>query len=96
MSECLNCRKKTLNIETSVTKSNRQGNKKVKSLRLFVTLWTVARQAPLSMGFSRQGYCSGWPCPTAGELPNPGTAPTSLMSPALSGGFFTTSTSWEA
>ena len=71
MSECLNCRKKTLNIESSVTKSNRQGNKKVKSLRLFVTLWTVVCQAPLSMGFSRQEYWSGFPFPSPEESSQP-------------------------
>jgi len=42
---------------------------------LFTTLWTVARQAPLSMGFSRQEYWSGLPCPPAGDLPNPGIEP---------------------
>ena len=41
-------------------------------VRLFVTLWTVARQAPLSMGFSRQDYWSGLPCPPPGDLPNLG------------------------
>ena len=41
-------------------------------VRFFETLWTVARQAPLSMGFSRQEYWSGLPCPPAGNLPNPG------------------------
>ena len=50
---------------------------------LSVTLWTVAYQAPLSMGFSRQEYCSRLPCPPAGTLPNPGTEPTSPVSPAL-------------
>ena len=60
-------------------------------VQLFVTLSTVARQAPLSMGFSRQEYCSGLPCPPPGDLPNPGIEPASLMSPALAGGFFTTS-----
>ena len=40
--------------------------------RLFVTPWTVARQAPLSTGFSRQEHCSGLPCPPPGDLPNPG------------------------
>ena len=57
---------------------------------------TVARQAPPSMGFSRQEYWSGLPLPSPGDLPNPGTEPTSLMSPALAGGFFTTSSTWEA
>ena len=55
---------------------------------LFATLWTVARQASPSMGFSRQEFWSGLPCPPRGDLPNPGIE---LMSPALSGGFFTTS-----
>ena len=57
--------------------------------------WTVARQAPLSMKFSRQEYWSGPLCPPPGDLCNPGTEPSSLMSPALAGGFFTTSTIWE-
>ena len=48
--------------------------------RLFLTPWTAARQAPPSIGFSRQEYCSGSPCPSPGDLPNPGTEPTS---PAL-------------
>ena len=53
-------------------------------------------QAPLSMGFSRQEHWSGLPCPPPGDLPDPGIRPVSLMSPALTGRFFTTSTSWEA
>ena len=44
-------------------------------VRLFVTLWTVAHQAPLSMGFSRQEYWSGLPFPSPGDLPNPGIEP---------------------
>ena len=48
----------------------------------------VAREAPLSMGFSRQEYWSGLPCPPPGDLPDPGIKPTSLMSPALAGEFF--------
>ena len=51
---------------------------KVKSLsrvRLFVTPWTVAYQAPPSMGFSRQEYWSGLPFPSPGDLPNPGIKP---------------------
>ena len=62
----------------------------------FVTLWTVACQASLFMGFSRQEYWSGLPCPSPGDLPNPGIEPKFLMSPALAGGFFNTSTTWEA
>ena len=57
------------------------------------TPWTVACQAPLSMGFSKQEYWSGFPCPPPGDLLDPGIKPTSLLSPALAGGFFTTSTS---
>ena len=49
-------------------------------VRLFATPWTVARQAPLSMGFSRQEYWSGLLCPPAGDLPNQETEPTSLKS----------------
>ena len=53
---------------------------------LFVTAWTVARQAPLSMGFSRQEYWSGLPFPSPGGLPNPGIEPGSaaLQADALS------------
>ena len=58
--------------------------------------WAVARQAPLSMGFSRQEYWSGLPFPSPGDLPDLRTEPTSLTSPALAGGFFTTATTWEA
>ena len=62
---------------------------------LCATLWTVARQAPLSMGFSRQEYWNWLPCPPPGYLSD-GIEPMSLMSPALAGGFFTTSITWEA
>ena len=60
-------------------------------VQLFVTPWTVARQAPLSVGFSRQEYWSGLPCPSLRDLPDPRIEPTSLMSPALAGGLFATS-----
>ena len=62
---------------------------------LFVTLWTVAPQAPLSMGFSRQEYWIGLPCPPLGDLPHPGIESSSFTSPALADGFFTTSATWE-
>ena len=65
-------------------------------VRLFAMAWSAAHQAPLSMRFSRQEYWSGLLCPPAGDLPDPGTELASLMSPALAGWFFTTSTSWEA
>ena len=63
---------------------------------LFVILWTRACQAPLSMGFSRQEYWSGFPCPPPGHLPDPEIEAVSLMFPALAGGFFTTRAAWEA
>ena len=56
--------------------------------------WAVAYQAPLPMGFFSQEYLNGVPLPTSGDLPHPGTEPASLVSPALAGGFFTTSTAW--
>ena len=65
-------------------------------VQLFVTLWTTAPQAPLSMRVSRQDYQSGLPCPPLGDLPNLVIEPESLMSPALAGGFFTTRAAWEA
>ena len=63
---------------------------------LFATLWTIAFQAPPSMGFSRQEYWSGLPCPPQGDLPDPGSEPGSSSFPALAGGFFTTRTKREA
>ena len=65
-------------------------------VRLCASLWTVACQAPLSMGISRQEYCSGLPCPPPRDLPDPGIKPTSFTSPALAGRFCTTSVTWEA
>ena len=59
------------------------------------TLWTVACQAPLSMGFSRLEYWSGLPFPSPGDLPIPGIESVSLTSPALAGRFFITSTTSE-
>ena len=58
-------------------------------VQLFATPRTVAHQAPLSVGFPRQEYWSGWPSSPPGELPDPGTEPTSLESPVVAGGFFT-------
>ena len=57
-----------------------------------VTLWTVAYQAPLFMGFSRQEYWNGLPFPSARDLYDPGIEP---ASPALAGSFFTNSAIWE-
>ena len=64
-------------------------------VQLFATLWAVAHQAPLSMGFSKQEYQSGLPFPSPGVLPNPGIEPAFLISPALADGFFTTVATWE-
>ena len=56
---------------------------------LFAIPWIVAHQPPLSMGFSRQEYWSGLPCPPPRDLPDPGIKPASLTSPALASRFFT-------
>ena len=65
-------------------------------ISLFTTQWTEACQASLSIGFSRQEYWSGLPCLPSRDLPNAGIEPASLTSPALAGGFFTSSATWEA
>ena len=52
-------------------------------VQLFAMLWTVAHQAPLCMGFSKQEYWSGLPFPPTGDLPDPGIEPASLASPTL-------------
>ena len=69
-------------------------------VQLFVTLWTEAHQFPLPMGILQarilEGAAIGVPFPPPGDLPDPGTEPVSLMSPALAGGFFTTGATWEA
>ena len=62
---------------------------------LFLTLWAITCQAPLSMGFSRQEYWSGLPCLPPGNLPDPGNESAALVSPALAGGFFTARATWE-
>ena len=64
-------------------------------VQLLGTPWTVACQALLSIGFSREEYWSRLPCPLPGDLPNSGIEPTSLMSLALVGKFFITITTWE-
>ena len=62
-------------------------------IQLFVTPWTAAYQAPLSMAFSRQEYWSELPFPTPGDLPDPWVKPVSFTSLALTGGFVTTAPS---
>ena len=58
-----------------------------------LTLWTIVRQV---LGFSRQEHWGELPCPPPGDLTDPGIETASLTSPELAGGFFTTSTTWEA
>ena len=65
-------------------------------VRLFTSPWTIAHQAPLSMGFSRQEYRSGLLFPTSGDPADPGIEPVSLVSLVLAGGFFINCTTWEA
>ena len=67
-----------------------------KSLQSCLTLYNPMDCSLLSMGFSWQEYWSGLPCSSLGDVPDPGIKPVSLMSPALAGRFFTTSTTWEA
>ena len=59
-------------------------------------LWTPTHQTPLIVGFSRQEYWSELLCPLPGHLSDPETEPTSITSPVLAGGFFTTKATWEA
>ena len=65
-------------------------------IQLLTASWTTACQVPLSMGFSRQKYWSKLSSPTPRDFPSPKIKLTSLMSPVLAGGFFITSTAWEA
>ena len=65
-------------------------------VHFFSTLWAVAHQAPLSMGFSSQEYWTRLPYSPPGDLPEPRIEPTPLLSPALAGRLFTTSATWEA
>ena len=72
-------------------KKQRTYAKSLLSCLTLCNLWTTACQAPVSMGFSSQEYWSGLPFLSAGDLPDPGIKSTSLISPALAGGFFTIS-----
>ena len=89
-----------LGLETSLPTSDGLACRHAKLLQLCLTLCDpmdcIAHQAALSTWFSREEYWSGLPCPPPGDLPTPGTEPMTLTSPALAGGFFTTSASWEA
>ena len=68
---------------------------RLSSVQLCATLWTIACQDLLSMGFSKQEYWSGLPFPPPGDLPEAKIEPVSLMSPVSAGKFFTTSATWE-
>ena len=61
----------------------------VQSCLTLATLWTAALQAPQSMKFFRQEYWRRWPFPFPGDLPDQGIEPSSLVSPVLADGFFT-------
>ena len=69
-----------LGLSVTFHQNQRELSLYLSRVRLFATPWTVAHQAPLSMGFSRQEYWSGLPFPSPGDLPNPGFEP---RSPAL-------------
>ena len=86
-------------VQFQVRSLTREVSVRAKSLQSCLTLhdpMTAARQAPLSLGFSRQEYWSGLLYPPPGDLPDPGIEPVSLTSPASGGRFFTTSATWEA
>ena len=85
-----------LSAVLSLPLSRVPSRKNFSRVQICVTLRTVACQAPLSMGFSRQEYWSAVPYLPPGDLPDPGIKPKSLTSPALAGRFFTLSTTWEA
>ena len=70
--------------------------KSLSHVRLSVTPWTGARQAPLSIGILQARILEWVAMPSSRYLPDPGMEPRSLMSPALAGGLFTTSVTWEA
>ena len=66
------------------------------SLQLFLTLCNPVDHSPIGSSVHGQEYWSGLPCPPPGDLPDPGIKLTSLMAPALTDTFFTTSTTWKA
>jgi len=92
-SETLQMRSQRQTLETRLLSSDHPAC--INSLQSCLTLCHPLDQAPPSLGFSRQEYWSGLPCPSPRHLPNSRIEPTSLESPALAGRFFTTSTTWE-
>ena len=85
-----------LRIKDTVVARMYMRAKLLSRVQLLAILWTVALQAPLSMGLSRQEYWNGLSCPPSGALPDPRIEPTSLKSPALADRFFIPSATWEA
>ena len=81
-------------VSPALTTPETRWARSLSSVQLFETLQMVAHQVPLSVGFSRQEYWSRLPCPLPQDLPGPGTEPSSLISPALTGGFFTPRATW--
>ena len=78
-------------IQVTCNKDITGGKKcRLSHVQLFMTRWTVACKAPLSMGSPRQEYWIRLPFPTPGDLSHLGIEPAYLASPALAGGFFTT------
>ena len=65
------------------------------SVHLYATLWAIAHRAPMFMGILQERILEWVAMPSSEALPNPGIEPVSLTSPALEGGFFSTSTAWE-
>ena len=98
--ETNNITRKTLELLKKNKSSNPQAFvfmlSRFSGVQPFVTPWILAREAPLSMGFSGQVYWSGLPCPSSGALPDLRIKSAFLISPVLAGGFFTTSTTREA
>ena len=83
-------------LPTATRRAFGAGARRLQQRQLSATPGTAARQAPLSLGLFRQEHWSGLPRAPPGGLPGPGLEPTSLESPALAGGFFSTSAAWEA
>ena len=94
---CRKILKLSIRIHFSIQSRMCMCPKMLQSCRLCITPWTVDDQEPLSIGFSRQEYCSGLPCLLPGDLPNPGIEPPAFLTfHILAGRFITTSATWEA
>ena len=76
-------------------RNKREDAQSLSHVQLFVMVWTIVCQAPLSVELSRQEYWNRLSFPPPSDLPDPGIKPASFTSPALAGRFFTTNTTWE-